>query len=413
MSRPLARPATASRRPARRGVPLLGAAVLALVLAACGSPGAPGAAPDEGGGEDTAGGEPVKVGLVYSQTGPLASYGEQYRAGFEAGLDYATDGTGEVEGRAIEVVEADDAGDPAKAVAAATDLIGQGTQVLAGSTASGVALQVAPLAEENQVLFVSGPAATDGVTGVNDYTFRSGRQTYQDILTAASFLEDVDGKTVTVFAQDNAFGQANAAAVTAVLGAQGATVAPLLVNPTATDLTPFARQAADAAPDLLFVAWAGANAAQMWGSLEQQGVFATSTVVTGLDIKPSWSAFGASSAQISFLSHFFDGAADNEAYRALATHLEENGQEVDLFTNDGFVAAQMIVHAIGESPDEVDGMVSALEGWTFEGPKGSMEIRAEDHAVLQPMFQVSLEGEEATLVGTLDPADVAPPVAAP
>ncbi len=414
MSRPHVRTAGARsslRRPLlRRVVPVLAVGLVA-VLASCGAPGAPGAAPSDEGSEES-GGAPIEVGLVYSKTGPLASYGAQYLAGFEAGLDYATDGTGEVDGRVIEVTEADDAGDPAKAVAAATDLIGQGTQVIAGSTASGVGLQVAPLAEENDVLFISGPAATDGLTGVNDHTFRSGRQTYQDILTAASFLEDVEGKTVTVFAQDNAFGQANAAAVTAVLGAEGATVTPLLVNPTATDLTPFARQAADAAPDLLFVAWAGANAAQMWGSLEQQGVFASSTVVTGLDIKPSWSAFGASSAEISFLSHFFDGATDTEAYQALETHLEENGQEVDLFTNDGFVAAQMIVHALSESPDDVDGMIAALEGWTFEGPKGPMEIRAEDHALLQPMFQVSLDGETASLVGTLDPADVAPPVAA-
>lgn len=388
--------------------------VLALGLAACGAPGAPAPGQPAGGTEEAGGsGEPITVGLVHSTTGPLATYGAQYRAGFEAGLDYATDGTREVGGRAIEISEVDDAGDPAKAVAGATDLIGQGAKVIAGSTASGVALQVAPLAEENQVLFLSGPAATDGVTGVNDYTFRSGRQTYQDILTAASFLDDTEGTSVMVFAQDNAFGQANAAAVTSVLGAEGATVTPLLVNPTATDLTPFARQAADAAPDLLFVAWAGANAAQMWSSLEQQGVFAGSTVVTGLDIKPSWAAFGSSSAQISFLSHFFDGASDTEAYRALEEGLAEQGAEVDLFTNDGFVAAQMVVRALTESPDDVDGMVAALEGWTFEGPKGPMEIRAEDHALLQPMFQVTMDGSTATLVSTLAPEDVAPPVAAP
>ena len=75
-------------------------------------------------------------------------------------------------------------------------------------------LQVAPLAAENQVLFISGPAATDGLTGINKYTFRSGRQSYQDVKTAASFLPDLQGKKVTVFAQDNAFGQANVAAVT-------------------------------------------------------------------------------------------------------------------------------------------------------------------------------------------------------
>ena len=109
---------------------------------------------------------PVQVGLVYSKTGPLAAYGAEYLQGFTAGLDYATDGTGKVDGHTIEVAEHDDAGDPAKAVSAATDLIGQGYKILAGSTSSGVGLQVAPLAAQNQVLFISGPAATDALTGI-------------------------------------------------------------------------------------------------------------------------------------------------------------------------------------------------------------------------------------------------------
>ena len=94
----------------------------AVALAACGTPGAssPGApAASEGGG--TAGGAPYKVGLVYSKTGALAAYGAQYQASFKVGLDYATKGTNAVNGRPIEVTEADDAGDPAKAVTAATD----------------------------------------------------------------------------------------------------------------------------------------------------------------------------------------------------------------------------------------------------------------------------------------------------
>jgi branched-chain amino acid transport system substrate-binding protein len=393
-----------------------GTAVALTLLSACGAPGQPGSSGDDASASgDSGSGEPYKVGLVYSKTGPLATYGEQYLAGFEAGLDYATDGTGEVDGHTVEVSEVDDAGDPAKAVAGATDLIGQGVQVIAGSTASGVALQVAPLAEENKVLFVSGPAAADAVTGANDYTFRSGRQTYQDILTAASFIGDAAGKSVMVFAQDSAFGQANAAAVDAVLGAAGATVTPLLVPPTATDLTPFARQAADAAPDLLFVAWAGTNATQMWQSLEQQGAFDASTVVTGLDIKPTHSVFGETASKIQFLSHFFEGANDNEAYQALDQGLQDAGSEVDLFTNDGFVAAQMIVHALAEGGQDTDAMVSALEGWEFEGPKGQMTIRAEDHALLQPMFTARLvedgDGWKAELVDTLEPDAVAPPLA--
>ncbi|AXG15345.1 amino acid ABC transporter substrate-binding protein [Intrasporangium calvum] len=387
-----------------------------MSVAACGTPGEPGApaeqgTPGAGGGTSAA---PVKVGLVYSKSGPLATYGEQYRQGFEAGLGYATQGTGEVNGHKVEITEQDDAGDPAKAVAAATDLIGQGNQIIAGSTSSGVALQVAPIANDNKVLFISGPAAADAVTGANKYTFRSGRQTYQDVATAGSMLGDVSGKKVTVLAQDSAFGKANVAAVTAVLGGKGATVDSVEVPAAATDVTPFATKIKGASPDLLFVAWAGANAASMWSTLEQQGVFESTKVVTGLDIKPTHAIFGKASTQINFLSHFFDGAADNAAYQALEKGLSDQGATVDLFTNDGFVAAQMIVHAIEASDTDVDAMVAALEGWSFEGPKGQIQIRPEDHAVLQPMFTATLKQEGSTIVPvlgeTLDAATVAPPV---
>ena len=96
--------------------------------------------------------------------------------------------------------------------------------IIAGTASSGVALAVAEQAEQNKVLYISGPAAADAITGINDYTFRSGRQSAQDVATAGTFLEDIDGKTVTVFAQDTAFGQGNVAAVEAILGGKGATV---------------------------------------------------------------------------------------------------------------------------------------------------------------------------------------------
>lgn len=390
-------------------------AMITLTVAACGNPGQPGAAADAGtAGSDGDGGAPYKIGLVYSKSGPLATYGEQYRQGFEAGLDFATKGTGEVNGHAIEITEQDDAGDPAKAVASATDLIGQGHKVIAGSTSSGVALQVAPLAQDNKILFISGPAAVDAVTGANKYTFRSGRQTYQDVATAGSMIGDVTGKKVTVLAQDSAFGKANVAAVTAILGGKGATVSGVSVPAAATDLTPFATKVKGEAPDLLFVAWAGANATTMWQTLSQQGVFDGTTVVTGLDIKPTHALFGEAGTQISFLSHFFEGAADNAAYQALDAGMKKQGATVDLFTNDGFVAAQMAVRALSEGGEDVEKMVTALEGWTFEGPKGSMEIRAEDHALLQPMFTATLKKDGTNVAPvldkTLDPAAVAPPV---
>ena len=220
-----------------------------------------------------------------------------------------------VNGRKIELTIVDDGTDPVKAVAAGKDLIGKGYKILAGSVSSGVALQMAPLAEQNKVLFISGPAATDAITGINKYTFRSGRQTYQDVKTAATFLKGV-GKNVTVFAQDSVFGAGNFAAVNLIVGGQGHKVSRLLVPLSAQDFTPFAQQVKQANPDLLFVAWAGTTAPAMWRALEQQGVFGVSNkITTGLAERATWSAFGDVALKIDFLSHYVYTAPEEQGER--------------------------------------------------------------------------------------------------
>jgi branched-chain amino acid transport system substrate-binding protein len=359
---------------------------------------------------------PVNVGLIYSKTGLLASYGAQYADGFAVGLDYATHHTGMAGGHKIVVTERDDAGDPAKAVAAAKDLVGQGYKILAGSTASGVALQVAPVAKENNVLFISGPAAADGITGNNRNTFRSGRQTYQDVLTAGTIVgNNLRGKKVVVYAQDSAFGQANVSAVRAVLGGAGADVSAVLAPLSANDFTPFSQKIKDDKPDLLFPAWAGATAPAMWKALDDASIFNGIKVVSGLDQRASYPTLGSAATKVSFLAHYFYEAPKNKANDALVAGLKKDGKVPDLFDPDGFVAAQMIVQAIEKSDgDDVGKMISALEGWTFDAPKGTQTIRAADHAMLQPMFVAKLQGSGSSLapklVRTVPLQAVSPPV---
>jgi len=382
-------------------------AASALVLVGC--------APTDAGGNGGESDAPFPVAIITSETGPLAAYGAAYLEGFKAGLDYATDGTGTVDGRELDITYLDDAGDPDKAVTLAKDVIGQGTQIIAGTASSGIALALAEQAAQNEILYIAGPAAADAVTGINEYTFRSGRQTFQDVATAGTFIGDPAGKTVTVFAQDTAFGQGNVAGVEAVLGAKGATVTSVLVPEDATEFTPFAQQVLASGADLVFVAWAGATSGAMWQALSQQGVFESVPVVTGLGDVSTYGAYGAASEDISFLSHYFGGAGGTDAEAAMIAALEEGGHQADLFSPDGFTAAQMIVQAIREGGDTVDGMIAALEGWSFEGVKGGYTIRAEDHALIQPMFQARLvaegDGFRPELVEVVDADTVAPPVA--
>jgi branched-chain amino acid transport system substrate-binding protein len=335
--------------------------------------------------EGTQAAAPVKIGIVYSRTGLLSAYGAQFRQGLTLGMEYVTKGTNRINGRPVQIRYVDDAGDPAKAVSAARDLIGQGYKIIGGSTSSGVALQVAPLAAQNRVLFISGPAATDAVTGLNRYTFRAGRQSTQDVLAAKGILGSGVGRKVVVFAQDSVFGQGNVAAVRAILGGAGHTVSSVLVPLSANDFTPFAQRANEANPDLLFVAWAGTTAPAMWRALEQQGTIRGTTVATGLAERLTWGSYVPG---LNFLSHYVAEAPKNKVNNWLVAKMKRRNQVPDIFTPDGFVAAQMIARAVTRGGDDVERMIGALEGWQFAAPKGAQRIRQSDHAMLQPMFQV-------------------------
>jgi branched-chain amino acid transport system substrate-binding protein len=360
---------------------------------------------------------PVKVGIVYSRTGALAGFGAEYIQGFRLGLRYLTKGTNTVNGHKLQISYVDDATDAAKAVAAGKDLIGQGYKILAGSTSSGVALQMGPLAAQNKVLFISGAAASDAITGLNRYTFRSGRQSYQDVLDAANFIPRAQvGRKVVVFAEDTAFGASNVAAVRAVFGGRGHTVTSVLVPFNASDLTPFAQRLKNADADLVFVAWAGPNATQMWQALQQQGVPSSTRLVTGLADRVTYPTLGPALAGVNLLSHYVaNGPKKNRVNAWLVKTMAKSKQVPDLFTPDGFVAAQMIVRAIQKANgDDVEKMIRALEGWQFLAPKGKQRIRPQDHAMIQPMFQVQLVRKSGKyvpkVIKVISPGNVQPPI---
>ena len=146
--------------------------------------------------------------------------------------------------------------------------------------------------------------------------------------------------------------------------------------------------------------------------MSQQGVFDKVPVVTGLGDSATFGAYGEASDKISFLNHYFPGAPDNEINDEMIKAVEAAGGTPDLFTPDGFNAAIMLVQAVKEGKGDVDAMVKALEGFTFDGPKGKLEVRAGDHALIQDMYQVKLVAKDGAfapeLVATVPAQDVAP-----
>jgi len=358
--------------------------------------------------------------MVYEKTGIYAPYALEYQQGFTIGLNYATGGTDAVDGHPVDVTWDDDADSATTAVTDFKSLVGAGYKIIAGTVDSGIATELAPLAAQNQVLYISGPAAADQLTGINKYTFRSGRQTYQDVMAAKSFVAGGgSGQKIVVLAQDYAFGESYVTDAQKVFGAIGDKVEPVLVPLTTTDFTPTALQVKAMHPNLIFLAWAGTTGAALAQALDQQGVFTDAKVVTGLANIATYPFYGAAGAKFDYLSLYFYQGSDNAANKYLISQMKAKyGTVPDLFAPDGFVAAEMVAHAIASGGGtNVNAMISALSGWTFLAPKGMQQIRAADHAMLQPMYQAKLTEVSATdftpsLITTLSNADTAPAVAA-
>jgi branched-chain amino acid transport system substrate-binding protein len=389
----------------------VGIAAIALAAAACGT-----SSPAAGGGSGTSGSAPVKVGMVYEKTGIYSAYAQEYQQGFNIGLDYATHGTGKVDGHKVDVTWQDDADNATTAVTDFKGLVGAGYQIIGGSIDSGIATELAPLAAQNRVLYISGPAAADQITGANQYTFRSGRQTDQDVMAAKSFVAGAGrGQKIVVLAQNYAFGQSYVTDAQKVFGAIGDTVKPVLVPLTTSNFTPTALQVKAMHPNLIFLAWAGTTGSSLAQALNQQGDFTGTKVVTGLANIATYPFYGNAGTKFDYLSLYFYQASNNAANNFLVSQMKQRYQSVpDLFTPDGFAAAQMVVHAIqAGGGTNVSAMIKALAGWSFLAPKGMQQIRASDHAMLQPMYQAKLTEQSATaftpaLGKTLTLSDTAP-----
>ena len=336
----------------------------------------------------------IKIGVITTTSGGLASYGIAFNEGLEWGLKYYTGGKMAINGQKLVLTSKDDGADPASATASFKEMVGNGTKIITGTASSTVALTLAPLAQQNKVLYISGPAKSPLLTSsANKYVFRSGNSSIQDLAPLAG-IKPVSGKKFVLFVEDNDFGAGNIAAARGLLTSKGALFEEIKVPTSTSDFTPFAKKAADANGSYIFIAWSNAlTAGAMLTSLKIQGAFAKQRPITGLAGVASYNIYGTlfEGSNAILTNSYFAGAAKTGAATDLATWYTANKKTQDLFTSTGADAAKMIVLALTKNPTQnVDTMITNLEGKSWTGVKGGMKIDANSHLLIQPMFLVAL-----------------------
>lgn len=336
----------------------------------------------------------IKIGVITTTSGPLASYGQAFVDSFNWGLNYYTSGKMTVNGAKLVVTVKDDAADAASATASFKDMVSNGTKIITGTASSGVALTLGPLALQNKVLYVSGPAKLDAVTSSkNKYVFRSGNTSIQDLAPLGG-VKPIRGKKIILFVEDNAFGTGNILAAKATFAPKGANFVEIKVPTTTTDFTPYAKKAADASADYIFIAWSNAATSPLlFKTLAQQNAYAKAVPITGLAGVATYDAYGTllEGSKAILSSSYFPGASKTSAAIALASDYAKAGKSQDLFTPTGADAAKMIVLALtNNAGQDVDKMISQLEGAKWTGVKGLVQVRATDHVLIQPMYLAKL-----------------------
>lgn len=154
----------------RRFLSILLAGCLAASLTACGGTKEESAAPAESG--DSASGGPILLGTISPNTGNLAAYGTAIMNGVNLAVE-EINADGGVLGSQIQVINADDQGDPTECMNAFNSLVSQGVGLIIGSVTSSCTSAITDSANEEEVVLTSPSSTADSITTEDDYVFRA------------------------------------------------------------------------------------------------------------------------------------------------------------------------------------------------------------------------------------------------
>jgi len=374
---------------------------------------APTAAPTEAPVTGLVCAEPVKVGLISDASGALAIYGAHILRSFMLGMEYSTGAAGsagekfditqtqentfKIDDCEIQVFVRDDGSNAENTATVARELIDvQKVNILVGTVSSGATATLQGIALESKIPLIVAPAAANDITGVNfnEYTFRVSRNNYQDAMNECIALTQ-QYKNFVQIAPDYAFGRGSAAAFRDACSLSGATfVADDIFAPLdTTDFTPYMEQIANSGAEAYIVTWAGSGFVSLMQAATDQGVTETMSLgATFIDnvLMPTFFA-NAVGTTAGILYHY--SAPNNPANDFLKEQDKARyGVMPDLFDADGMNAAILVVEAIKATNGDVNGdaLKTVMEGMTFEGPKGTIFIRPEDHVAIQDMYILKL-----------------------
>jgi branched-chain amino acid transport system substrate-binding protein len=343
----------------------------------------------------------LKVALIAGKTGILEPYARETETGFMMGLEYLTNGRMEINGRKLKVIVKDDQSKPDQGRTLLAEAYGDDkVDIAVGTSSSGSAIAMLPIAAEYKKVLVVEPAAADAITGAkwNKYIFRTARSTMQDGLAYGAIIRQ---GSVAFLAQDYAFGKdfvSSAKEALKLSGSKAVVVHEEYAPQNATDFTASAQRLFDKLKDApqprtLIIAWAGPNPLNKIADMkpERFGI----RLAPGGNILPvlkTWKSLAGTEGPIFY---YYDFPKNRMNDWLVAEHLKRFKAPPDMFTAGGFTAASAVYTALARTGGgDTQKMIAAMEGMEFDTPKGRMTFRKEDHQAMQPMYHFRIKKDQ-------------------
>lgn len=351
--------------------------------------------------------EPIRIAHVYDKSGALADHGAQLHRGLMLGFEYATGGTGKVLDRPLIVIEKDSELRPERVRTALAEAYGVDGAVLAvGPLASNVAIGALAVAEEyRKILVVEGVA--DAITGSdwNRYGFRVARNWSQEAI-ANAIVAARPGACIATIAQDYEFGRGGIDAYRSAANKLGAIVFhEEYVDVDSSDFGGAAARVMDALVERaacreknVFAIWAGSR--HPFDALVEAGAgdagitfSAGGSVALPEDIYQRYPGLEGATTY-----HYLSPANEVNDWLVME-HFTRFNSPPSAYVAQGMAEAMFIVAALERAGStETEHLIEAMEGLSFDSPKGRMTMRPEDHQALQPMYHfrmTSADGQPA------------------
>jgi branched-chain amino acid transport system substrate-binding protein len=348
----------------------------------------------------------IKIGLIQTYTGPLASIGTDASNGFTLFFDEIGH---KVAGRTVAITKEDDAANPAQAMERARRLVERdNVHLLTGITNSAVAYAMRDYVHGRQVpLVIMGAAGANGITNeqASPYIFRTSFSNRQFNAPFGPYAcQKLGYKKAVVMASDFVTGKEQGGAFMETYKAAGCEVTKEIYAPLGTvDFLPFLSQIPQSGIDTVWAMFFGADAIAFVKQYDSLGFKAKYPLIgsAGLPDDRLLPAMGQSALGItvpSFYSYSVDTPGNKEfvgKFRA-KFNMRPNSTAAS-----GYVAGMMLkaaIEAVGGKIEDKEKFLDALRKVDLKAsPMGPIKFDAKQNVIFD-LHVVKVAPAEGTLL---------------